>query len=389
MERQKKLKFEYEEAFLKLEAEKNGERYIGLVAYYAKELDALEASGKKQTSAYEAIRSKKWAAEERYAGHKEKVEQWNRKKEELNFQERAEMLLRYDGELNEEFLEEKALFYDKRLKALTDAGLKETEEYLATVEAQKNVDNEIADLQLKKLADIKSYQEELMLIEADGSQQSYDLQVYFYKQKLALAKEGTQEQIECLKNLKDAENASAENKKSIEQQKANDTKEAFGVMIENLRAWGEESQTAFELYKAYASAETLISAYKSAQKIFEAVASQVWLGPLALPAAAAASGIAMAAGMARANMIASQDFKGKAIGGDVAANQPYIVGERGREMFVPDMSGYIVPNSILKKMGGKSTIININALDAQSFKSFLRNGGASVLESEMSKGRLS
>lgn len=174
----------------------------------------------------------------------------------------------------------------------------------------------------------------------------------------------------------------------IEQQKARDYQEAFAIMMDNLRAWGEESQTAFELYKAYASAETMISAFKSAQKIFEAVAGQVWLGPLALPAAAAASGIAMAAGMARASAIASQDYKGKAIGGDVVANQPYIVGERGREMFVPNMDGYIIPNNVLKKLGGKSTVININAIDAQSFKSFLRNGGASVLESEMAKGRL-
>jgi len=175
----------------------------------------------------------------------------------------------------------------------------------------------------------------------------------------------------------------------IEQQKRREYQESFAILFDNLRVWGEESKTAFELYKAYASAETLISAFKSSQKIFEAVASQVWLGPLALPAAAAASGIAMAAGLARASAIANQDYKGRAIGGDVAAGQPYIVGERGREMFIPDMGGYIIPNNVLKKLGsGKSTVINISAIDAQSFKSFLRNGGATVLESEMSKGRL-
>jgi hypothetical protein len=39
----------------------------------------------------------------------------------------------------------------------------------------------------------------------------------------------------------------------------------------------------------------------------------------------------------------------KAIGGSVQSDQPYIVGERGPEMFVPSRSGSIVPNN---KMGG-------------------------------------
>lgn len=46
---------------------------------------------------------------------------------------------------------------------------------------------------------------------------------------------------------------------------------------------------------------------------------------------------------------------GRAIGGPVAAGQPYIVGERGRELFVPAVSGQIVPNSA---MGGATIIDN-------------------------------
>ncbi len=38
---------------------------------------------------------------------------------------------------------------------------------------------------------------------------------------------------------------------------------------------------------------------------------------------------------------------GKAVGGPVSANQPYIVGERGPELFVPKQSGNIVPNNVL------------------------------------------
>ena len=57
---------------------------------------------------------------------------------------------------------------------------------------------------------------------------------------------------------------------------------------------------------------------------------------------------------------------GKADGGPVMANKPYIVGERGPELFVPGMSGNIVPNDAMG--GGSRVTYNINAVDARSFK---------------------
>lgn len=53
---------------------------------------------------------------------------------------------------------------------------------------------------------------------------------------------------------------------------------------------------------------------------------------------------------------------GKARGGPVSANTPYIVGEAGPELFVPNSSGNIVPNN--KLTGG--TIINFNYAPALS-----------------------
>lgn len=57
--------------------------------------------------------------------------------------------------------------------------------------------------------------------------------------------------------------------------------------------------------------------------------------------------------------------QGKAKGGTVRAGNPYIVGEQGMELFVPNKTGTIVPNHA---MGG-STIVNFNvqATDANSF----------------------
>ena len=49
---------------------------------------------------------------------------------------------------------------------------------------------------------------------------------------------------------------------------------------------------------------------------------------------------------------------GRANGGRVSANQPYMVGERGREVFVPTTSGTIVPNNQLG--GGNTNVINVS-----------------------------
>jgi hypothetical protein len=47
---------------------------------------------------------------------------------------------------------------------------------------------------------------------------------------------------------------------------------------------------------------------------------------------------------------------GKAIGGSVQSGKPYIVGERGAEMFVPNQSGSIIPSNRLG--GGGGTVVN-------------------------------
>jgi len=52
----------------------------------------------------------------------------------------------------------------------------------------------------------------------------------------------------------------------------------------------------------------------------------------------------------------ASNFGGKAIGGSVQRGQPYMVGERGTEMFIPNQSGSIVPNDRLG--GGGSVVVN-------------------------------
>ena len=49
---------------------------------------------------------------------------------------------------------------------------------------------------------------------------------------------------------------------------------------------------------------------------------------------------------------------GKALGGQVGAGRPYMVGERGPELFVPGAQGNIVPNNA---MGGSNIVVNVDA----------------------------
>jgi hypothetical protein len=53
----------------------------------------------------------------------------------------------------------------------------------------------------------------------------------------------------------------------------------------------------------------------------------------------------------------------RAEGGPVAAGQPYIVGERGPEWFVPNQAGTVLPNGTAP--GGSTTINTSIAIDAR------------------------
>jgi hypothetical protein len=65
----------------------------------------------------------------------------------------------------------------------------------------------------------------------------------------------------------------------------------------------------------------------------------------------------------------------RALGGPVTAGSPYLVGERGPELFVPGSSGGIIPNN---RMGGASIVVN-NNIDARGATSELINALPEIL----------
>lgn len=66
------------------------------------------------------------------------------------------------------------------------------------------------------------------------------------------------------------------------------------------------------------------------------------------------------------------NIPGRASGGPVFANSPYMVGENGPELFIPRTSGSIVPNGASMAGGGGTSITyNISAVDTNSFKQLI------------------
>ena len=143
-------------------------------------------------------------------------------------------------------------------------------------------------------------------------------------------------------------------------QKAGKRKD-FGDLKEEgkntLAALSGNFKAAFDLNKSFALKDALINTYKS---VSTALSSSPF--PLNLGFAA----IALANGMAQVQSIRSTQFR--ANGGPMSAGSPYIVGERGPELVVPNQAANVVPNS---QLGGGNFTINISANDTAGFDELL------------------
>jgi lambda family phage tail tape measure protein len=85
---------------------------------------------------------------------------------------------------------------------------------------------------------------------------------------------------------------------------------------------------------------------------------------------------------------------GKAEGGDVSGRTPYMIGEKGPELFVPKTSGTIIPNRQLSSMGNQPQVVyngpyiaNMSAIDTQSGLQFLSKNKQGVWAANQSAQR--
>ena len=74
-------------------------------------------------------------------------------------------------------------------------------------------------------------------------------------------------------------------------------------------------------------------------------------------------------------------LSGKASGGSVQKGQPYMVGENGAEMFVPNQSGQIQQSARGGSGGGSTTVnFNINTVDARGFNELLTQSRGTITQ---------
>lgn len=129
-----------------------------------------------------------------------------------------------------------------------------------------------------------------------------------------------------------------------------------------LAEMAKHNKTAFELNKAFAIKDAVVS---TAQGVSKALA----MGPIGIPLAVAIGAL----GVAQVATIASTKYSGRRLGGRMNQDQPYMVGEAGPELVVPDRPSNVVPNNKLGNQQPVNVNFNINTVDARGFNELLVN----------------
>ena len=118
-----------------------------------------------------------------------------------------------------------------------------------------------------------------------------------------------------------------------------------------------QAAVAKQAIDASATASSVAAGTAQEAPFLAAMAAKIYawyssLGPWAIPAAAATV----------AAVVASiRKLEGRELGGDVSAGQPYIVGEAGHELFIPGVSGAIIPHDMTKAMQMGAALARANA----------------------------
>jgi hypothetical protein len=102
--------------------------------------------------------------------------------------------------------------------------------------------------------------------------------------------------------------------------------------------------------------EAMAAQQMAALNAFAATAAIPIIGPAMAPAAAGAALAATSPFVATVASLSAAAVGARADGGPVSQGMPYLIGERGPELFVPGTSGAVVPNN---KIGGGNVTVNL------------------------------
>ena len=222
-----------------------------------------------------------------------------------------------------------------------------TRDLLSEKEANKQFAQEtfkLEQLKLKIIKDAAKLEEEFLRNKRE--QELKDQQAHFDKQ-FRLIKSFRMEDLE-LNKLSD------ENKKQL----------AIQTGREALDQLSRHNRTLFQINKALAIKDAIVS---TAQGVTKALG----MGPFGIPLALGIGAL----GAAQVATIAQTQYTGRRTGGPVQKDKPFIVGEQGPELFVPNQAGAIQPNGT----AGININFNINTVDARGFNELLVNSRGTIV----------
>ena len=318
-------------------------RFIGIVdeevAKNVKTLDELAAAAKKTGEAFEEITIKDMPIVD--------INEKTRKEIEAN-----DKLLE---KIKESHMTELELLAAKQEKEL---GLVEEQrqklEAMARLKIEQGSDRDYEMQILEK--HLKSLNELEMKIMLEG-----------IKERLRIVKESVDEEMRIKQQLYDKNlqaikdrNFSELELEKLTKEQIKDLQNASGREL--LGELAKHNKTVFQINKALAIKDAIVN---TARGVTKALA----LGPFGIPLAAIIGGL----GAAQIATIASQKYQGRRLGGRMNQGQPYMVGEAGPELVVPDKASNVIPNNQLG--GGQPVTVNfnINTVDARGFNELLVN----------------
>ena len=219
----------------------------------------------------------------------------------------------------------------------------------------------------------KEHQETINLLEEEYSEDFAEMErkrienLRLQNEKIAEQKRLQEEAREA--KLKAQEELRRQHKERMEQLKAEKEaeerlrreglKQTISVAKQTGDILYEQGVMGFDAMRALAFTEALINAQLSATKA---------LATLPPPWSYAAATASYAFAAARAYQIKNMEPPAREMGGTVTKGKPFLVGEKGAEIFTPGQTGTITPNNA---MGGTNVTFNIQTNDAQGFDQLL------------------
>jgi len=263
--------------------------------------------------------------------------------------------------LKEQFKSELELLEDKQ------------EKELALVEDQRQKLSAMTQLRIDQGSDREL---EMRILEKhlkDLNSLEMKIKLEGIKERLRLVKESVDEEARIREDRlkKNIEEIKNRNFNMFELDKLSNKERMDLMKASGRELLGELAKTnkkAFQVNKALAIADAVVNTARG-------VTRALGMGPFGIPIAALIAGL----GAAQIATIASQKYQGRRLGGRMNQGQPFLVGEAGPELIVPDKPSNVIPNHQLG--GGQPVTVNfnINTVDARGFNELLVNSRGTIV----------